>query len=269
MREPGLHQLARVVKLRGLPVAFLAMASLAWAALLPSAAFASSGEQPTIASSSASSITASSAALEANIDPEGLETRYEIWIGYAVCQNTPPGDAQCEAFTSYPVGEGEIAPGNEPQTVRVDIAGLGPDYRLEPNYLYYYWVRASSSAGYARGPTQSFRTLSEEPGLPLTPNPGAPSPETSTGGAEPLTGGTFGGGAAPPASVQPGTSLQPSAPGSSSAPSVEPRALTMRQQLVRALRACARRPRSQRVACEKRAHKRYDLRSYASQTRKT
>ncbi len=102
------------------------------------------GSPPSIESLSATQISSKRAVLNATIDPNGLETTYEFWIEFADCQNTPPGDAQCESISIQKVGEGHIAAGSTPETVVAAYSHLFPEYE------YGYWVVAKSAAGETR-----------------------------------------------------------------------------------------------------------------------
>ncbi len=108
---------------------------------------------PSIESESVSNITQTDATLEAQINPDGLATKYEFWLEYAVCQNLPPGSAGCGAIAIEPRGEGQIAAGSTAQAVNTTLT------HLQPNYSYTYWVVATNSADETEGPHQSFRTL--------------------------------------------------------------------------------------------------------------
>jgi hypothetical protein len=82
--------------------------------------------------------------LNATIDPNGLETTYEFWIEFADCQDTPPGDAQCESISLQKVGEGHIPAGAIPETVVASYSHLWPEYE------YGYWVVAKNASGETR-----------------------------------------------------------------------------------------------------------------------
>jgi Fibronectin type III domain len=88
----------------------LALAALAIGAVGASAA------APTILSTSVSEVTASSATLEASINPNGKKTAYHFEYGPAECGPNP--------CTSVPVPEGEIPTGSSPVTKKVTVTGL-------------------------------------------------------------------------------------------------------------------------------------------------
>ena len=108
---------------------------------------------PSIESESVSHVTQTGATLEAQIDPNGLETNYEFWLQYAVCQNPPQGGGVCDAIAVEPRGEGQIAANSAAQTVSTTLT------HLQPGYSYTYWVVATNSAGEAEGDHQSFSAL--------------------------------------------------------------------------------------------------------------
>jgi hypothetical protein len=110
-------------------------------------ALAAAGE-PAIVSESATSITEHGATLEAEIDPNGLETSYEFWVESADCQPGP-----CESISVGPVGHGYIAAGSAYPTVRVELSDL------QPGYSYTYWVFAVNSAGWAKGMGKEFKAV--------------------------------------------------------------------------------------------------------------
>ncbi|HEY8304369.1 MAG TPA: hypothetical protein VIG42_07250 [Solirubrobacteraceae bacterium] len=157
-------------------IAGLGLSTLACAALcvsLPAPTRASAQLDPgppSIEAVSATSISSKRATLKATINPDGLDTTYEFWVAYAVCQNVPPGHAECEAIAVRPVGEGQIAAGASGDTVSTDFT------HLEPAYLYSYWVIASNSLGKPQSATQAFRALpapaiDSETVSGLAPNP--------------------------------------------------------------------------------------------------
>jgi hypothetical protein len=107
----------------------------------------------TIENVSATQISSKRAVLNATIDPNGLETTYEFWIEYAVCQKTPPGDARCESISVEKVGEGHIAAGSTPETVVAAYSHLSPEYEYE------YWVVAKNAAGETQSSSHKFTAL--------------------------------------------------------------------------------------------------------------
>jgi hypothetical protein len=122
-------------------------------ALGPVSAVAEASSQPSISSESASGITSRRAAVQAQINPGGLETTWEVWVQYANCQNTPPGAGACDSVTVGKRGEGTISAGSTDQTVGVTLT------HLEPGYSYTYWFVARNAAGEIEGTGQSFTAL--------------------------------------------------------------------------------------------------------------
>jgi hypothetical protein len=112
----------------GLCLAFLAPVALASSA-------------PVIESASVSNVTEHGASLEAQINAEGLETTYEMWLDYRDCQNAPPGVYQCESISEERVGHGQLAAGDEARSVSADLS------QLEPGYSYSYRLLVTNSAG--------------------------------------------------------------------------------------------------------------------------
>ncbi len=141
--------------------AFAAMSCLAWG--LPASAQASSS--PVIESEAVSHITATDATLEAQINPGGLETTYEVWVGrYPECIEERM--ESCESSGGGPAGTGAIV-GTIPasfssHTVSVDIAKAW--HKLSPNSSYIYSVSATNSGwayeGSAYGANKMFSTAS-------------------------------------------------------------------------------------------------------------
>jgi len=111
---------------------------------------------PVIESESATGITEHDATLEAAINPEGLETEYEIWLVYHTCQG--PG-LQCQEISEERLGHGQLAAGDEAQTVSADLT------RLQPGYSYNYWVVATNSGGKIESPHETFKALSPPPAI--------------------------------------------------------------------------------------------------------
>jgi alpha-tubulin suppressor-like RCC1 family protein len=85
--------------------------------------------------------------LEAQIDPEGFETEYGLWV-------------ECEGGcgSAERVGQGRLAAGSVEEQVSVQVSGLshGRSYR--------YWVVASNAEGSTTGPARVFTMASSWPG---------------------------------------------------------------------------------------------------------
>jgi hypothetical protein len=88
-------------------------------------------------------VTETSATLPAQINPEGSETRWEI---YLECQAPLPSQAsrtsKCEPVTGgRQLHEGRLVAGTAPEMVQAEMTGL------QPGYSYTYTVIAGNSAG--------------------------------------------------------------------------------------------------------------------------
>lgn len=105
--------------------------------------------RPTISGVSALNVTASSAELDATIDPHGVETSYSFQYGTVNCVEDP------SACTETPIGE--VPAGFSDVNVQaVRIEGLSPDS------TYYYRVQAHSGDGEAQG-ADAFGTITTLP----------------------------------------------------------------------------------------------------------
>lgn len=226
--------------------------------------------QPAIGGESATGITEHDATLEAQIDLGELETTYEFWREYAVCQGP---SINCGSISVEPIGQGHIAAGDLAQIVSIELT------KLPSNYTYTYWVVATNSAGTTEAPHQKFTTLSEAtpPKTPEEPAPKVsveePAPKASEEplsqgpATEPLITSSSGnqsgstGASAQPA-VTPVLPASTFATGAPISPPVRrtitsPKSSTAGQKLAGALRACEKRPEKQRAACRKQAYKTY------------
>jgi hypothetical protein len=115
--------------------------ALARSAIAP-AAGAAAPTRPEVKFEQGKDPTETSITLEANVDPEGAETNWEI---YLECQ-APPGSSlrslPCEAATGGPQKhQGTIGAGAATELVQANLTGL------RPGYTYSYSVIASNSAG--------------------------------------------------------------------------------------------------------------------------
>ncbi len=98
--------------------------------------------QPSIGHVSATPVTPKRATLEATIDPNGLETKYEFWLEFGCGLQTPePGRVQCEWISMATVGRGRISADAGAETVSLALANR------KPREISYYWVVATNSAG--------------------------------------------------------------------------------------------------------------------------
>jgi hypothetical protein len=148
------------------PVRLLWAAALAGIVLASSflTASASAASAPSIAAESATAITEEDATLNAQINPNGLETSFQFRLSTAPCG----GGGVCPYFIGeFPLPAGNIPASSEVQGVSLDLSDAG--VTLQPGQEYRYSVEATNSAGpVVKGPTQTFTTL--EP-LPVTAPP--------------------------------------------------------------------------------------------------
>ncbi|HEY7933891.1 MAG TPA: hypothetical protein VID48_08710 [Solirubrobacteraceae bacterium] len=112
---------------------------------------------PSIGGESVSNITSTDAALEAKINPEGLETTYEVWVGALPCVEEFGGPERCEEDKVA----GTIPGGFSAQTVSVDIAKAS--HELKPNSPYLYSFRATNMDGTTYGANKEFKTADASP----------------------------------------------------------------------------------------------------------
>jgi hypothetical protein len=98
---------------------------------------------PSIEAESVSNVTHNDATLEAQINPEGLETEYELWIECGV-ENFQCGSAER-------VGFGRLSAGDSGQAVSAVLSDL------QSGDSYKYWVVATSSEGTTTSPVRTFR----------------------------------------------------------------------------------------------------------------
>lgn len=113
------------------------------------AAQASAASPPSIESVSVSGITEHDATLEAQINPNGLETTYEFHLASPACQSEWPIVGPCFAISGFPLPSATIPAGFGDQTVRVDINSAGKT--LRPGTWYEYAVTASDADGEVTG----------------------------------------------------------------------------------------------------------------------
>jgi hypothetical protein len=123
-----------------------------------------------------------------------------------------------------PSGAGSVGAGPTEASVSVALQGL------QPGTTYYYRLLATSTDGTSYGAVQTFTTPGFPPPLSL---PTSPALIATPAIAFPAEAGTVG--------------------------KSTTRSLTNAQKLSRALKACAKKPKSKRAACRKQAHKRYPL----------
>ncbi|HXP36785.1 MAG TPA: hypothetical protein VN817_03375 [Solirubrobacteraceae bacterium] len=115
-------------------------------------ASASAEGLPKIVDAQAKDMTEHGATLELQIDPQGSETAYEVWLE---CERAVPGDGPCEP----PLGGaheqgGQIAADVGVRSVVVDMTSLPPDR------AYLYRVAATNASGRVEEPFQlQFETV--------------------------------------------------------------------------------------------------------------
>jgi hypothetical protein len=181
-----------------------------------------------------SNVTEHGGTLTAQIDPNGLETEYAIWLQYPNCQSAAPDGSGCPSVSEEVVARGSIPAGVTGQAVSANLSGLQSDHP------YSYWVLASNPAGKTEGPHQIFGTpagSAPEPPSPVTQPPAAPGP--------------------PPASTPPAKTTA--------------KMLSRAQTLAKAVKKCRgtyRKNQRKRTACEKAARARYGQRDQKAVRRK-
>ena len=192
---------------------------------------------PAIDSESVSHLTPTDATLEAQINTEGLETTYNFYLQEApLCL-----DFGCEVPEHEPItlAGGKLLGSFVAQSVSVDLNSAG--VTLLPGADYRYWVTATNAAGPTRGQTQ--RVVAPEDGVqPLNTNPTSGSHPTDEPGSNTGQG-----------------TVTPTANDSANHGTPSPKAtgLTNGRKLVKALKACGKKPKKQRASCKKQAHKKY------------
>jgi hypothetical protein len=108
-------------------------------ALPATRAWASEARRPTIDSMTSENQTEVSATVEAQINPQGLETAYEIHL---ICQEHYPGPSNCERLqVGAQPHTGHIAAGFGDQTITANFTGL------HGSEIYTYAVTATNSIG--------------------------------------------------------------------------------------------------------------------------
>jgi hypothetical protein len=95
---------------------------------------------PVIERLSASHITQDDATLEAQIDPEGLETTYELWM-----EDPCPSPMECIRVPRLLYGT--IPATATSESLSIDLASSDEHLNIEPGMTYGYWVIAKNAAG--------------------------------------------------------------------------------------------------------------------------
>jgi hypothetical protein len=116
------------------------------------------GPPPAIEGEAAAHVSDSDATLEAQIDPEGRETKYEVVL-------EDPCAPPAECITDVVVATASLAAGTTAEPIEVDLASSGATLNIEPNTTYHYWVLASNAAGATESPHETFTTLSGPPAV--------------------------------------------------------------------------------------------------------
>lgn len=151
---------------KSLSLAFVVCMVLAGFAGMPVPANAAAA--PVVNSESVSHISEHGATLEAQIDPNGLETKYEFWLQYNSCQSSP---GSCDTLIVAPVSEGYIAATGTSVHVTASLTGL------QAGYTYTYFVYAVNSDGWLKGESREFVATSDGGGsLKTEPEP-LPTPD--------------------------------------------------------------------------------------------
>ena len=117
---------------------------------------------PSIDSESVSNVTSTDATIEAQINPNGYQTAYEVFLESPSCLSY--GIGFCESSGGERIAEGTIPAAATDQSVSIDIAGTG--HQLSANTMYGYRVVATSSAGTKHAGEKTFTT----PPLSLSPS---------------------------------------------------------------------------------------------------
>jgi hypothetical protein len=141
---------------------------------MPAVSMAAVG--PAVNSESVSHVSEHAATLEAQIDPNGLETKYEFWLQYRACQSSQ--GPSCDAIVLAPTGEGHVGPLGTNVHVTASLTGL------QAGYSYTYFVYAISDGGWTTGQSREFTavgggSLKTEPEtLPVPENKATPYEST-------------------------------------------------------------------------------------------
>jgi len=212
-----------------------------------------SGPPPVIESESLSHLTSTDATLEAQINTEGLETTYNFYLQEApICFKAIP---PCERPQYEPITlpAGKLLGSFVGQSVSVELNSAGVS--LSPGEHYEYWVTATSAAGTTTGYAQEF-IAPEEKAQPLNT-----TTLSATNGNNQGTSSTPTGSGGPLAPVV--TPLGPqivclcNCARGCHGKKVSPKHLTRTQKLSKTLKACAKKPKRKRVACQKQAREKY------------
>jgi hypothetical protein len=132
------------------------------------------GEAPSVAGVSVSNVTEHNATLEAQIDPNGLQTTYQFELG-KMCY-----PAFCDYILEIPLPVESLSSAQGNQFVSLDLNSVG--VKLLPNSRYDYSILATNSAGETRSEAHNMG------GVFMTPAEGTTSgPVSETGSASNLS----------------------------------------------------------------------------------
>jgi hypothetical protein len=200
---------------------------------------------PSIKSESVSNITPTDATLEAQINTEGLPTLYQFHLS-SICG----GRGICLYVREYPLPSGLLLGSFIDQSVSLDLNSAG--VTLEPGGTYYYSMSATSTAGTTEGSAQTLTTPEDvvQPLSTTTSTPsGAGQPPASGNGDQPAGSGSSSSLSSSTPGVQsPGLQIQNT---------IKLKPLTKAEKLEKALKACEKKPKGKRAACQKQAHRKY------------
>jgi hypothetical protein len=147
-------------------LAFVVCMVLAGFAGVPAASMGASG--PVVSSELVSQVSEHAATLEAQIDPNGLETKYEFWLQYKACQS---GQSTCDTIVVTRVEEGYVGAFGTNVHVTASLTGL------QAGYSYTYFVYAVNGDGFVKGESLEFvatngggGSLKTEPTVPPEPD---------------------------------------------------------------------------------------------------
>jgi hypothetical protein len=192
---------------------------------------------PAIYSESVSHVTPTDATLEAQINTEGLSTLYQFQLTYTRCR-------ECMSPTyNIPLPSGLLLGSFLDQSVSLDLNSAG--VTLKPGF-YEYSLSATSTGG-----TTAVHGGSFEPPEEVVQPLGNAGPSTLSGS------GQSGTSSAPSGSGDSSLTPNVNAPGLQIAKTTALKSLTNAQKLAKALNACAKKPKSKRASCEKRAQTKY------------
>jgi hypothetical protein len=137
---------------RATPALIAAFAALL---LLFTAARASAASVPSIEGEAVSQITATDATLEAQINPNGLETSYRFRVEFGCFSS----HSECLWISEEKIPTARLSPSSQAQSASLNLNEAG--VTLHPGWEYRYSVEGTNSAGpTVRSPEQTFTTPS-------------------------------------------------------------------------------------------------------------